>query len=76
MFTGLVQAVGVVTRVSPRGTGRELVIDSPLRNLQVGESVACNGVCLTVERESAGSAKGGSGAFQVVAGEEIGRAHV
>ncbi|MBM4366142.1 MAG: riboflavin synthase [Deltaproteobacteria bacterium] len=63
MFTGLVQALGTVTRVGSRGTGKELLIASPLEGLEVGESIACDGVCLTVERAE-------SGAFQVAAGEE------
>jgi riboflavin synthase len=42
MFTGLIEAIGVVS--SPG-----LAVDTPLaRDLAVGESVAVNGVCLTV----------------------------
>lgn len=63
MFTGLVQALGTVVAVSPRGTGRELRIRSPWTELELGESIACNGVCLTVEAMQ-------GGAFQVVTGEE------
>ena len=63
MFTGLVQAQGTVRTVAPRGTGRVVWIESPLRELLLGESVACDGVCLTVEKEE-------RGAFQVTAGEE------
>ncbi len=50
MFTGLVQRVGTVKRVS-RGAGLVLEIeaDAPwARPLEEGESVAVNGVCLTV----------------------------
>lgn len=52
MFTGLVQRVGTIKRVS-RGAGLVLEIaadrpwESPLEN---GESVAVDGVCLTVAR--------------------------
>lgn len=63
MFTGLVQTLGTVRSVGARGTGRELWIEAPFRDLAVGESIACDGVCLTVE-------KAGGGAFQVAAGEE------
>ena len=63
MFTGLVQAIGVVTAIHPRGTGNEWWVSGPWRDLELGESIACNGVCLTV-------AKMDAGAFQVVAGEE------
>lgn len=44
MFTGIVEATGRVVRVSPR----ELEIASALDELALGESVAVNGVCLTV----------------------------
>lgn len=44
MFTGIVQATGSVAQA----TARRLGISSPLGPLEVGESVAVNGVCLTV----------------------------
>ena len=51
MFTGLVQKIGTVKRVS-RGAGLVLEIgfDPWARPLEEGESVAVNGVCLTVVR--------------------------
>jgi len=52
MFTGLIQRIGTVKRVS-RGSGLVLEIsaDRPWRKpLEEGESVAVNGVCLTVVR--------------------------
>ena len=51
MFTGLVQKVGMVRRVS-RGSGLVLEIgfEPWPRPLEEGESVAVNGVCLTVVR--------------------------
>ena len=52
MFTGLVQRVGTVKRVS-RGAGLvlEIAADKPwAKPLEEGESVAVNGVCLTVVR--------------------------
>lgn len=52
MFTGLIQRIGTVRRVS-RGAGLvlELAADVPWpRPLEPGESVAVNGVCLTVVR--------------------------
>lgn len=48
MFTGLITAVGEVREVSTTDAGRELVIGAPYADLQVGESIACNGACLTV----------------------------
>ena len=49
MFTGLIQKIGTVKRVS-RGAGLVLEIgfDPWTRPLEQGESVAVNGVCLTV----------------------------
>src|SRR5512146_1405309 len=51
MFTGLVADVGVVERVEPRAGGARIVIrpgSLPVDALEPGESVACNGACLTV----------------------------
>lgn len=50
MFTGLVEALGIVERVEPDGAGRHLIIAEPVlaRELIIGESVAVNGACLTV----------------------------
>ena len=50
MFTGLIQRIGTVKRVS-RGAGLvlEIAADTPwTKPLEEGESVAVNGVCLTV----------------------------
>lgn len=55
MFTGLITAVGEVTAVSDTDAGRELVIAAPYADLQLGESIACNGACLTVREYTAGS---------------------
>ena len=52
MFTGLIQRVGTVKRVS-RGAGLvlEIAADKPwAKPLEEGESVAVNGACLTVSR--------------------------
>jgi riboflavin synthase len=49
MFTGLIQKIGTVKRVS-RGAGLVLEIgfEPWMRPLEIGESVAVNGTCLTV----------------------------
>lgn len=49
MFTGVVTAIGRVTKVTRQG-GQVLEIRAPYRGLKKGESVAVNGACLTVER--------------------------
>lgn len=50
MFTGLIQTVGTLKDVRPRGNYRVLAIEASFddKPLKVGESVACDGVCLTV----------------------------
>ncbi len=50
MFTDLIEALGTVTHIQPEGAGRRLVITEPTLapELKLGESVAVNGVCLTV----------------------------
>ncbi len=50
MFTGLIEAVGTVRSFRQQGGSAQLQIDSSLVNddLQLGESIAVNGACLTV----------------------------
>lgn len=48
MFTGLITAVGEIVAVSTTEAGRELVVAAPYTDLTIGESIACNGACLTV----------------------------
>lgn len=55
MFTGIITGVGAVLEARPAGGGRELVIESPYGRLEVGESVAIDGACLTVESATADS---------------------
>src|SRR5947209_3508419 len=55
MFTGLVECLGVVRAAVEVPAGRELTVEAPFAGqLALGESVAVNGVCLTVvERDAA-----------------------
>jgi riboflavin synthase len=49
MFTGLIEATGVVEAVQQRATGRVFQVTTPIAaELAEGDSVAVNGVCLTV----------------------------
>jgi riboflavin synthase len=51
MFTGIVTAIGSIVRTEPREKGLRLAIDAgslDLRDVAVGDSIAINGVCLTV----------------------------
>ena len=51
MFTGLIESVGVVAETAPGASGLALQVRSPLAaELRAGDSVAVNGVCLTVVR--------------------------
>ncbi|TMG76838.1 MAG: riboflavin synthase [Betaproteobacteria bacterium] len=51
MFTGIIAAVGKISRIEPAKGGLHLAIDAGalgLSDVKVGDSVAVNGACLTV----------------------------
>src|SRR4051812_44621353 len=48
MFTGLIEEVGTIAAIANGPAGRELVVRSAYDQLVDGESIALNGVCLTV----------------------------
>lgn len=51
MFTGLIQAVGRVASVKAAGQSTIVIVDAgglDLGDVAVGDSIACNGICLTV----------------------------
>lgn len=50
MFTGLIESLGRIARVTPQGLDAVLVVTPPwlLNEAVLGESVAVNGACLTV----------------------------
>lgn len=53
MFTGIVQSIGTVRAVTPRGGDVELLIGAPaldLTTVAIGDSISCSGCCLTVTR--------------------------
>ena len=53
MFTGIVQSIGVVVIVAPKGGDIELCIRAPqldLKRTALGDSIACSGCCLTVTK--------------------------
>jgi len=54
MFTGLVDDVGTIDRVTNSDAGRELRVRCRYDDLSEGESIALNGVCLTVRETSGG----------------------
>lgn len=63
MFTGLISEVGVVRRAVARGASTRLTIGAGYQALELGESIAVAGVCLTV-------AHIGQGSFEADASEE------
>lgn len=55
MFTGLVQQIGTVERVEQAAGMTDLWVGSSFEQLQLGESIACDGCCLTVVEARGGS---------------------
>src|SRR5215210_3019732 len=50
MFTGIIETMGRVKEIRPSGDNKSFWIESPLTNeLKIDQSLAHNGVCLTVE---------------------------
>ncbi|PSU97473.1 riboflavin synthase [Photobacterium kishitanii] len=51
MFTGIIEAVGKISALTPKGADVSVTVDSGLLDLadvKLGDSIATNGVCLTV----------------------------
>ncbi|SFW57971.1 riboflavin synthase [Luteibacter sp. UNCMF366Tsu5.1] len=51
MFTGIIQAVGRIARLEPRGGDVRLTVDTAdldMADVALGDSIAVSGVCLTV----------------------------
>jgi riboflavin synthase len=53
MFTGLIEQVGEIENVRQTDAGRELRIRASFTGLTDGESIAVNGICLTVRESGA-----------------------
>ena len=53
MFTGIVEDTGVVERLEPTSSGRRLFVDTglDLADTKLGDSIAVDGVCLTVVQQ-------------------------
>ena len=50
MFTGIIQAIGTIAQIERRGPDRRLTIATgslDMSDVQLGDSIAVNGVCLT-----------------------------
>ncbi|MGL5727206.1 MAG: riboflavin synthase, partial [Plesiomonas sp.] len=53
MFTGIVEAVGTLTALTPQGDDISVTVNSgklDLSDVRLGDSIATNGICLTVIR--------------------------
>ncbi|MCD9489219.1 riboflavin synthase [Photobacterium phosphoreum] len=51
MFTGIIEAVGKISALTPKGADISVTVDSgslDLADVKLGDSIATNGVCLTV----------------------------
>jgi len=50
MFTGLVEEMGKIERISAQGEGRRMRVSARkvLEDMKIGDSIAVNGACLTV----------------------------
>ncbi|HJU51218.1 MAG TPA: riboflavin synthase [Acidimicrobiia bacterium] len=52
MFTGIIESLGTVRQISGAEDGRRLLVEAELASeLKVGDSIAVNGVCLTVTEQ-------------------------
>jgi riboflavin synthase len=56
LFTGIIEAVGTLAALEPRGSQVGVVVDAPAvtEGVRIGDSVAVNGTCLTVTKIVAG----------------------
>ena len=50
MFTGLVEEMGEIANISRKDTSLRITIkgNSVIKNVKIGDSIAVNGICLTV----------------------------
>jgi len=72
MFTGIIQGMGTVRRMTRQGGDALLLIDAPWNgsDLRIGDSVAVNGACLTLTSNS------GQGFTAYVSSETLGRTNL
>jgi riboflavin synthase len=72
MFTGIIQGMGTIRRMSRKGEEALLLIDAPWdgSDLRIGDSVAVNGVCLTL------TTKSDQGFTAFVSSETLGRTNL
>ena len=57
MFTGIIENVGELVSLERKGRTAKVTVKAglPLGEIEIGESIAVNGACLTVEKIAAGT---------------------
>jgi riboflavin synthase len=58
MFTGIIEAVGTLKSITPKGEDIRICVDTgalDMSDVNIGDSIASNGVCLTVVEKTAQS---------------------
>ena len=57
MFTGIIEDIGELVSLERNGRTAKVIVRAglPLDEIEIGESIAANGACLTVEKVSAGT---------------------
>jgi riboflavin synthase len=70
MFTGIVETTSPIHQIEKKGSVYQILLGKPLTfdDLKIGDSVAVNGVCLTVEKINEGI--DGAGTLQFAIGPE------
>ena len=53
VFSGIIETVGTVRAATPAGDAQLLKVSTGLQDIALGESIAVNGVCLTVAKYNA-----------------------
>ncbi len=51
MFTGIIEDVGVIEKTKEQDSNRTFQIFTNLKGIGIDDSIACNGICLTVENK-------------------------
>lgn len=69
MFTGIIREIGLIRAIHSRGDTRlEITTGRPPESIEIGASIACNGICFTVV--GTGSGEGGANWFAIDASAE------
>jgi riboflavin synthase len=54
MFTGIIEKIGTIRQIRDWGGTKQIRLDNPFGNdeVKLGDSISCNGICLTVIEKS------------------------